>query len=123
MANAPTVLCPRSLQTTQLTHIEKNGRTNLTKVVHVRKSAFDIYIGRAFAEFNESDWHNPFHLGKDGNRKEVLRKYREYLLSRPDLLSHLSELKDKTLGCWCKPKLACHGDVLVELVNELVLGL
>ena len=95
----------------------------MTRVVHVRKEPFDIYIGRAFAEFDESIWHNPFHLGKDGNRKEVLRKYREYILSRPDLLARLHELKDKTLGCWCKPKWLCHGDVLVELVNELVLGL
>ena len=28
------------------------------------------------------------------------------------------ELKGKTLGCFCKPK-SCHGDVLVELANEL----
>ncbi len=92
-----------------------------TRVVHVRKEPFDIYIGRSFAEFSESIWHNPydFHPYLDG--KEVLAKYRAYILSRPDLLSRLHELKDKTLGCWCKPKWACHGDVLVELVNELVL--
>ena len=89
----------------------------MTKVVHVRKEPFDIYIGRAFAEFNESDWHNPFHLGKDGDRKEVLRKYREYLLSHPDLFSRLHELRGKTLGCWCRPKLACHGDVLAEFAD------
>ena len=90
----------------------------MTRIVHVRKAAFDIYIGRAFAEFNESLWHNPFHLGRGGNRKEVLRKYREYILSRPDLLARLPELKGKTLGCWCKPKWACHGDILVELVEK-----
>jgi hypothetical protein len=28
----------------------------------------------------------------------------------------LHELKDKRLGCYCKP-LACHGDVYVELLN------
>jgi hypothetical protein len=88
----------------------------ITKVVHVRKSKFDVYIGRSFAEFSESIWHNPFHLGKDGNRKEVIRKYREYLLSHPDLFSHLHELRGKTLGCWCKPQL-CHGDVLAEFAD------
>jgi hypothetical protein len=89
-----------------------------TTVVHVYKSEFDIYIGRSWAEFAESDWHNPFHLGKDGNRKEVLAKYRAYILARPDLLARLHELKDKRLGCWCKPKYLCHGDVLVELIQE-----
>ena len=34
------------------------------------------------------------------------------------LLKDLHELKGKTLGCFCKPK-SCHGDILVELVNEL----
>jgi hypothetical protein len=91
-----------------------------TTVVHLRKAPFDIYIGRAFAEFSESIWHNPFHLGpnRDGNRKQVLAKYREYILSHPDLLARLPELKGKTLGCWCKP-LLCHGDVLVSLIEEL----
>lgn len=27
-----------------------------------------------------------------------------------------TKLKDKVLGCWCKP-LSCHGDVLVELIE------
>ena len=89
----------------------------MTRVVHVRKAPFDIYIGRSFAEFGESIWHNPFHLGKDGNRKEVLAKYRAHVLSRPDLLARLHELKNKTLGCWCKPKWACHGDILAELAD------
>jgi hypothetical protein len=90
-----------------------------TTVVHVRKNPFDVYIGRSFAEFNESIWHNPFHIGKDGNRKEVIRKYREYLLSSPELLAKLPEIRGKALGCWCKPKLSCHGDVLVELADNL----
>ena len=89
----------------------------MTRVVHVRKESFDLYIGRAFQEFSESICHNPFHVGSDGNRKEVLAKYRAYLLSNPDLLDHLHELRGKTLGCWCKPKLTCHGDILAEIVN------
>jgi hypothetical protein len=27
-----------------------------------------------------------------------------------------AELDGRTLGCWCKP-LACHGDILVELLE------
>ena len=88
----------------------------MTTVVHVRKADFDVYIGRSFAEFGESEWHNPFLIGKDGNRKEVIAKYREYILSQPELLAQLPELKGKILGCWCRPQ-ACHGDVLVELAD------
>jgi len=81
------------------------------RVVHCKKERFDVYIGRP------SKWGNPFNIGKDGNRMEVIEKYREYILSNKVLLSAIGELKGKTLGCWCKP-LACHGDVLVELINS-----
>jgi hypothetical protein len=84
---------------------------NETRVVHCKREKYDIYIGRP------SKWGNPFMIGKDGNRQEVIRKYREYILSNDKLLNDLHELKGKTLGCWCKPS-ACHGDVLVELIEE-----
>jgi hypothetical protein len=44
--------------------------------------------------------------------------YKEYIMNKPELLKLIPiELKDKTLGCWCKP-LPCHGDVLVELADK-----
>jgi len=82
-----------------------------TRVVHCKRAPYDVYIGRP------SKWGNPFRIGRDGTRAEVIRKYREWLLQQPDLLAALPELKGKVLGCWCKP-LLCHGDVLVELVEE-----
>ena len=82
------------------------------KVVNLRKERYDVYIGRG------SKWGNKFVIGKDGDREEVVRKYKEWLLQNKELLGYLHELKGKVLGCFCKPK-ACHGDVLVELVNEL----
>jgi hypothetical protein len=27
-------------------------------------------------------------------------------------------LKDKILGCWCKPDKSCHGDTLAELTEK-----
>ena len=81
------------------------------KVVNLRKEKYDVYIGRG------SKWGNKFLIGRDGNREEVIRKYREWIMKNDYLLSCLDELKDKVLGCYCKP-LACHGDVLVELVEE-----
>lgn len=83
-----------------------------TRVVHFKKDPYDIYCGRP------SKWGNPFTIGKDGTRKEVIEKYRQWIKNQPELLKSLPELKGKTLGCWCKP-LACHCDVLAELANSL----
>jgi hypothetical protein len=93
-------------------------------VVHVRKAPFDLYIGRAFAEFPASKWQNPFHLADPNDIKEryyVVEQYRQHILSRPDLIAALPELEGKALGCWCRPKYPCHGDMLVELFIEKVL--
>lgn len=83
--------------------------TNL--VVHCKRNRYDVYIGRP------SKWGNPFEIGKDGSREEVIQQYEEWLLDQPGLLSNLPELKDKILACWCAPK-ACHGDILERLANE-----
>jgi hypothetical protein len=80
------------------------------KVVNMREEDYEVYIGRP------SKWENPFVIGKDGTRKEVIAKYRKYIMTRKDLLESLHELEGKRLGCFCAP-MACHGDVLVELVS------
>jgi hypothetical protein len=78
-----------------------------------------VYIGR-FVRYQiprGSKWGNPFAIGRNGTREEVITKYREYVLNKPELLKLIPiELKDKILGCWCKP-LACHGDVLAEIAD------
>lgn len=80
----------------------------------------DIYIGRAWSlggwNLEESKWANPFPT-KEYGREESLRLYREYILNKPELLAQIEELRGKTLGCWCKPN-ACHGDILIELLNK-----
>ena len=64
-----------------------------------------------------SRWGNPFVLPEDGDRTTVITNYAErYLPAKPSLLSKLSDLRGKLLGCWCAPE-ACHGDVLVDLVE------
>jgi len=88
----------------------------MTTVIHIKdRSSYDVYIGRP------SKWGNPFIIGMDGDRAEVIKKYRNWIKNRKELLDSLSELKDKRLCCFCKP-LACHGDVLVELINERLYG-
>jgi len=82
----------------------------MPKVVHCKKDQFDVYIGRP------TKWGNPFVIGKDGTREDVIAKFEEYLLNNPFLMKALPELKGKTLGCWCAPN-PCHGDVLLRLAN------
>ena len=81
-----------------------------TRVVNVHKEGHDIYIGRG------SMWGNPFYIGQDGTRIEVIKKYEKYLASDTKLLSNLWRLKGKRLGCHCSPHL-CHGDVLKRWVE------
>jgi hypothetical protein len=83
----------------------------MNRIVHCKVEPYDVYIGRP------SKWGNPFEIGVDGNRKQVIDKYRDWVRTQPHLMSHLHELKDKTLGCWCHPK-PCHGKVLADLILE-----
>lgn len=97
-----------------------------TKVVHWKKSEYDVYIARP------SKWGCPFtHIkGRStraefvvSSRKEALEKYRDYLEfgDGKHLLNDLHELKDKKLGCWCKDENGngnCHGDIIVELIEK-----
>jgi hypothetical protein len=83
----------------------------VTQVVHCKKSEYDVYIGRP------SKWGNPFFLDSEDSREEVIQKYRNWIVTQEHLMSDLKNLRGKRLGCWCAPK-ACHGDVLVELIND-----
>lgn len=83
-----------------------------TQVVHCKRSSHDVYIGRP------GPWGNPFTIGRDGTREDVIRKYDEWIHTQPVLMERArKELKGKVLGCWCAPQ-ACHGDVLVKISNE-----
>lgn len=87
----------------------------MTKVVNVFNSRYDIDIRRPGL------WGNPFTIGKDGTRAEVIKKYEEWVTTSPEaehLRAKLPTLQGKTLGCCCKPK-PCHGDVLVKLIKAL----
>lgn len=70
-----------------------------------------IHIGRP------TIWGNPFVIGTDGSRADVIAKYETWLTSQPKLIAKLDELRGKDLACWCAPD-HCHGDVLVRLANQ-----
>jgi hypothetical protein len=99
-------------------------RTVKTEVIHWRDRAQYpperlVYIGRAmrFQGLKASPWANPFKLEEGVPREEIMERYRAYLEARPELLERLPELKGKVLACWCKPDLACHGDILASLAD------
>lgn len=84
----------------------------MAKVVNCKRQKYDVYIGRP------SKWGNPFEIGKDGDRYEVIAKFELYLKANKELMDSLHELKYKRLGCFCAPNY-CHGDILVKYVEEL----
>lgn len=99
-----------------------------TEVVRIRRKKTgeivqdcDVYIGRKMTmggwNLPQSKWANPFPVKKEAERADALRKYEEWIRTQPQLMASLEELHGKRLGCWCKPK-ACHGDILVRLMEE-----
>jgi hypothetical protein len=85
-----------------------------TKVVNKRKTKeYDVDISRS------GKYGNPFIIGKDGNRADVISKHEKWLMDskqkelRKDIIKNL---KGKVLACYCKP-LACHGDTLKKLID------
>lgn len=71
-----------------------------------------VYIGRP------SKWGNPFLLNVDGDRTEIVKKHKAWVLSQPALIEDIKrELKGKDLVCFCVPK-KCHGKILLEIANE-----
>jgi len=86
--------------------------SRIPRIVHRNRQRYDLYIGRG------SKWGNPYKIGRDGDRAEVIALYERHVREeRPDLRAALPELHGKALGCYCAP-LPCHGDVLAQLVAE-----
>ncbi len=86
----------------------------MAKVLNKRDSgvpAGAIYVGRP------SKFGNPYEIGRDGSREEVIQKYEAWLLTADNGLSiaDLLQLKGKDLVCWCAP-LACHAEVLLKYI-------
>ena len=90
------------------------------QVINIHKVQGDfIYIGRG------SVFGNPFIIGKDGSREEVIEKFRSHLYTSILNLSplgravlQLASCSYLVLGCHCAP-LACHGDVIASCIRWL----
>lgn len=98
------------------------------RVVHCTRAPFDVYIGRAVPRkgFKASPWANPFKIGPDGDREQVMALYRQWVETSDDqraqwIREHVGELRGRVLGCWCKEPgrdVPCHGDILVEMADR-----
>jgi len=98
----------------------------MIKIVHCNKEMYDVLIDRT------TMWGNPFKIGPDGSRSDVIEKFRQWLIGddyktfkqkeRKLIIDNMSKLHQCVLGCWCKPK-ACHGDVYKEILEERKSGI
>jgi Domain of unknown function (DUF4326) len=83
-----------------------------------------VYIGRP------SLLGNPFRIGRDGSREEVIAKYRVWLWrqirQRGEVyyellrLAEIDRNRDLYLICWCnipERNVSCHGDILKAAVT------
>lgn len=92
-----------------------------TRVVNIRKEAYDVYIGRA-GHGMDGYFGNPFRLGPGMTRGDTLDRYRKYFYHRlgidKEFRKRIGELQGKTLGCFCKPN-PCHGDIIKEYLDRM----
>jgi hypothetical protein len=83
------------------------------KVVNCKKEPYTVYIGRP------SPLGNPFIIGRDGSREQVVIKFKHFAVNNKDILRRILELKtDDILGCFCAPE-DCHGYAIKEIWEDL----
>ena len=92
-----------------------------------------FYVGRS--NKRDSPLGNPYRVGKDGDRKAVVEKYRRWLweeikkerrsaayrelLTIAESCRHSTELEPVRLPCWCTP-LPCHAEVIRSAIGWLL---
>lgn len=116
-----------------------------TEAVNIRTHKCDVYVGRGCwcgekpagnvplvqqtrvgdfgaAYLREHPLANAWRVGRDGDRDEVLEKYRLWISSKidsdPVFREMVRSLYGKRLGCWCCPK-ACHAQVIADAADRL----
>ena len=86
-----------------------------TIVVNCKYQPYDILIDRT------TFLGNPYIIGKDGDRTEVINKFKTYFYNRlcegTAFRRAVERHRGKRLGCHCKPR-PCHGDIIVEYLED-----
>lgn len=85
-------------------------------VINGRRTATGVSIMRP------GPFGNPYVIGQHGTRAEVIAMFRAHfrlqVQLRPDFRAQVLGLAGQALRCCCKPE-ACHGDVIVEWLDEI----
>jgi hypothetical protein len=113
-----------------------NGKEQ-TKVVNLKKSKYDTYIGRpegnVFFHYGNPFSHNPNSKAVIilKTRKESIEAFSKWLNGedycdveperRKWILEHIHELKGKTIGCFCCPQ-DCHGMIYLDFIQKIFGG-
>ncbi len=95
-----------------------------TRVVNIYKYKGEYeYIGRP------SSCGNPFVIGRDGDRDEVIELYRNYFNDRISteaaFKTIIESLRGGILGCFCRPvdgfkgKVLCHGQIVAGYLDSI----
>lgn len=91
-----------------------------TVVVNMKREDCDVYIGRA-GKGQDGFFGNPYRVTRYVDAAQALLSFRLYFLNRiendSEFRRRVIKLQGKRLGCFCKPG-ACHGDVIVEWIEE-----
>lgn len=98
----------------------------MTEVVNIRKSKYDIYIGRR-GKGEDGYFGNPHPIGyckvcnRVHDRADSINEFKKYFYDRiakdKEFLQRVKELKDKKLGCFCAPAM-CHGEVYKRFLDS-----
>ncbi len=75
-----------------------------------------VFIGRP------TKWGNPFRIGFDGTRDQVIHKYTLWIWEDTPARKNLRntarrELRGKHLLCYCTPQM-CHGHILASVAES-----
>lgn len=104
----------------QMLAIKEMAHNQAARVVHCKRAPYDVYVGRP------SPWGNPY------SAKPTAKTMTELVADRATSVRLFAvalandrawqekvkqELAGKTLGCWCKPGVLCHGHVLAHVAN------
>lgn len=103
------------------------------KDIEFNKDCFYIGRGSKYTGLPQSILANPYKIGQDGTREEVVQKYRCWLWeqiqsntkAKETLNWLLTDIKFRQelgyeplkLVCWCKEDEKCHGDIIIRCLN------
>lgn len=88
--------------------------------IYIDRKGVLFIDGERFSKEN-SLFHNPYKIKYNINREEIILQYKIYLLKKirddKNFRKEFYKLKNKNLGCWCKPE-KCHKNIIIEILNR-----